>query len=115
MRRGQLERAPVTGFEQGRFTGTATLPHRADRMDHVPRRQPMASRHFRIAGRATAKRAAFGEQFRSGGAMDRAVHPATAQQRLVRGIDDCVHGESRDVRVERAQRECGIPGCHGAF
>ncbi len=115
MRRGQLERTPVAGFEQRRLTGPAVPPHRPDGMNHVPRRQPMASRQFRIPGRAAVERSAFGEQLGAGRAMDRTVHPAAAQQRFVRGIHDRVHGEGRDVRAERAQREGRIPGCHGAF
>jgi hypothetical protein len=44
-----------------------------------------------VAGLAATKRAAFGEQRRPGGAMDRAIDPAATQQRGVRGVDDGVN------------------------
>jgi hypothetical protein len=46
---------------------------------------------FGIPGLAATKRAAFGEQPRSGRAMDRAIDPAAAEQRRVRGVDDGVN------------------------
>ena len=43
------------------------------------------------------ERAAFGEQFGSGGAMNGAVHATAAEQRGVGGVDDGVNAKRRDV------------------
>jgi hypothetical protein len=60
-------------------------------MNDMPRRQPVALGDFGVAGLAAMERAAFGEQLRSGCAMDRAVDAAAAQQRGIRGVDDGVN------------------------
>ena len=52
---------------------------------------------FGAAGLAAMERAAFGQQLGPGRAMDRAIHPATAEQRGVRGVDDGVNAQGRDV------------------
>ena len=59
-------------------------------MDHVLRGQAVAERDLGVAGGAAAERAAFAQQLRPGGAVDRAVDPAAAEQRVVRGVDDRV-------------------------
>ena len=59
-------------------------------MDDMLRRQPIAARDLGRAGLAAAEGAAFGEQFRPGRAMDRAVDAAAAEQAAVGGIDDGV-------------------------
>jgi hypothetical protein len=41
--------------------------------------------------------AAFGEQFRPGGAMDRAVDATPAEQRAVRRVDDGVNAKAGNV------------------
>ena len=60
-------------------------------MNDMPRRQPVAWGDPDVASFAAAKRAAFGEQPRSGGAMDRAIDAAPAEQRSVGGVDDGVN------------------------
>jgi len=67
------------------------VPDRADGMNDIPRRKLIALGDLGVAGCAAAKRAAFGKQFRSRGAMDRAIDAAAAQQRRIRGIDDGVN------------------------
>ena len=60
-------------------------------MDDMLRRQPIAARDLGRSGVAAAERPAFGEQLRPGGAMDRAIDAAAAQQGAVRRIDDGVN------------------------
>ena len=100
MRGREIERGAIAGGEQRILVRSAALPHRADRVDDVLRRQPVAARDLRRAGLAAAERAAFGEQLRPGRAMDRAVDAAAAEQRAVRGVHDRVDGERRDVGDE---------------
>jgi hypothetical protein len=66
-------------------------------VDHVARRQPVAARHPGGAGLATAQRLAFGAKLLARGAVDRAVDPSAAEQRLVRGVDDGLDVQRRDV------------------
>jgi hypothetical protein len=60
-------------------------------MDHVPGRQPIGFGDFGAAGLAAPQRAAFGQEIRPGGAMDRPVDAAPSQQRRICGVDDGVN------------------------
>jgi hypothetical protein len=60
-------------------------------MNDMPRRQLVAFGDLGAAGLAATKRAAFGEQLRSRGAMDRAIDAAAAEQRGIRSVDDGVN------------------------
>src|SRR2546421_9610425 len=64
--------------------------------------QPVPPRDPRFTGRAPAERAALIEQLGPSGAMNRAVHPAAAQQRRVGGVDD--RSEERRVGKECRSR-----------
>ena len=75
----------------------AAVPDRPDGVDHMPRRQPIALGDLGVAGLAAMQRAAFGEQLRTGCAMDRAVDAAAAEQRGIGGVDDGVNAQRRDV------------------
>src|SRR5437870_1687398 len=66
-------------------------------MDHMAGLQPVAFGDFCIASIAAIERAAFGEQFGSGRAMDRAIDAAPAEERRVRGVDDGVNAKRGDV------------------
>jgi len=59
--------------------------------------QPISAGDFGVAGRATMERAAFGEQFRAGAAMDRAIDAAATKQRRICGVDDGVNAQRRDI------------------
>jgi hypothetical protein len=91
VRLAQLHGAAVTGRERLVLAFAAALPDRADGMNDVPRRKPVAMGDLGVAGLAATKGAAFGEQPRPGCAMDCAIDPAAAKQRGVRGIDDGVN------------------------
>jgi hypothetical protein len=66
-------------------------------MDHMPRRQAISEGDLGVAGLAAMERAAFGEKLRPGGAMNRTIDAAAPQQRRVRGVDDGVNAQGRDV------------------
>ena len=68
----------------------SAAPDRPNRMNDVLGRQPVALRQLRVARIALAEKSAFVQQLGSGGAMDRSVDPASAEERRVRGIDDGV-------------------------
>lgn len=94
---GELQGAGVAGGERGVLAVAAIVPDRADRVDHMARRQPVTAGDLGIAGVATAERAAFGKQFGAGSAMDGAVDTAAAEQGCIGGVDDRVDGERGDV------------------
>ena len=56
---GEHERGSIARGEKLLFVRRAAFPHRADRMDHVLRRQAIAAGDFRRAGGAAAEPAAF--------------------------------------------------------
>ena len=97
VRGGKIKRRAVARRQQFVLAFAAAAPHRSDRVDHMLRRQPIAAGDLGAAGLAAAECPAFGEQFRSGSAMDRAVDAAATEQRTVRGIDDRIERKRRDV------------------
>ena len=94
---GQRERGAIAGGEQRLLALAAAAPDRTDRMDDVPGLEAIAAGDLGGAGVAAAQGLAFGQQLRSGGAMDGAVDAAAAEQRGVGGVDDGVDVERRDV------------------
>ena len=107
--RRESQRAERIGLRQVRSRGdsrrpadasspaVAAMPDRADGVNHMPRRQPITLGDLGVAGLAAMQRAAFGQQFRPGRAMDRAIDAAAAEQRGVRRVDDGVNAQRRDV------------------
>ena len=109
---GELQRAAITRGQQLRLAVLAAVPHRADGVDHVARRQVVAAGQSDLAGRTAAERPALLEQLRAGGAVDRAVDASAAEQRRVRGVDDGVDLQSRDVVFDDPDPRAGLLG-HG--
>ena len=66
-------------------------------MDDMARRQAVAQGDPGVAGGAAAQLTAFGQQFGTGGAMNRAIDATAAQQRNIRRVDDGVDSERRDI------------------
>src|SRR5215467_3005409 len=94
---GKDERRAIAGRQQLVLALGLLAPDRTDRVDDMPGLEPVAARDLRGSGLAAAERAAFRQQLRARGAMDRAVDPAAAPQRAVRRIDDGVDVERGDA------------------
>jgi hypothetical protein len=109
VRRRQFERAAIAGCEQAVLARRPAAPDRADRVDDESPLQPVAAGDLRLARGAAAEPAAFREQARPGGAMDRPVDAAAAEQRLVGGVDDRVEAERRDVGDDDLDRHGAQP------
>ena len=97
MIRGKRDRPAIAGGQRRRLARRTAVPHRTDRVDDMERRQPIAARDLGVARGASAKPAAFGQQFRPGGTMDGTIDAASAQQRIVGRVDDGIDGERRDI------------------
>src|SRR5579862_1826810 len=97
MGHGQVQRRAIAGCQQLLLTLAAAVPDRTDGVNDMLRRQPITAGDLGGAGRAAAKRSAFDKQFRSGGAMDRAVDATAAEQAPIGGIDDGVDRKRGDV------------------
>jgi hypothetical protein len=67
------------------------MPDRAYRVNDIARRQIVTARYLRLTGRASAEPTALVQKTRAGGAMNRAIDAATAEQRRIGGIDDRVN------------------------
>ena len=59
--------------------------------------QAAAFGDFSLTGFATAQCAALFQQLRSCRAVNRAVHAAASQKRVVRGVDNRIHGKGGDI------------------
>src|ERR1035437_2009646 len=101
VRERQSQALAVAGGEQFGLALGAALPYRSDGVNDVFGREAVAARDLGAPGGAAPQRAALGEQFRSGGAVDRAVHAAAAQERVVGGVDDGIYRQSGDVGFDR--------------
>jgi hypothetical protein len=66
-------------------------------MNHVSCRQPISVGDLGAAGLTAIQGATFGQKFRPGRAMDRPIDAATAEQRGIRGVDDGINAQARDV------------------
>jgi len=87
----ELDRAGVARGQRLIFAPATAVPNRADGVDDMPRRQPMAGRDFGVAGFAAMEGSAFGQEFGAGGAVNRAIDATTAEQARVGGVDDGVN------------------------
>ena len=87
----QFDRAAIARCQRFILALVSAVPDRANDMNHMPCRQPISFGDFGAAGLAATERAAFGQELRPGGAMDRTIDAAAAEQRTVRGVDDGVN------------------------
>jgi hypothetical protein len=92
----EFDRADIAGHERLIFAPASAVPQ-PDGMNHMPRRQTVTPCDFGVAGLAAMERAAFGQKFGPGRAMDRAIDAATAEQRRVRSVDDGVNAQGSDI------------------
>jgi len=73
------------------------VPDRANGMNHMLRRQLISPGDLGVAGFAAMEGAAIGEKLRPGGTVDGAVHAASAEQGVIRGVDDGVNAQRRNI------------------
>ncbi len=87
---------------------TAAPPYRADGVNDMVGRQPVSGGDFRSSTFTAAKESAFLEQAIAGRPVNRTVDTATAEQGLVRGIDDRVDLDPGDVALDYGQARSGF-------
>ena len=75
-------------------------PDRSDGVNDESSGQTIAASDFRLPGLTTAQRSTFGEQFRSGSAMNRAVHSAPAEKRRVSRVHNRVDVDFCDIPAD---------------
>src|SRR5215831_4882809 len=80
------------------------MPDRANSVDDVPSWQSVSLGELCITGPAPSEEATLIQQFRSSRAMDCPANPAANEQRGVRGVDDRVDSERRDVSSNGSKR-----------
>jgi len=93
----ELDRARIAGGKLPVFAATAIIPDGSDRVNHMTCRQTICRGDFGAAGLAAAERAALFEKLRPGGTMDGSINPTASEQRGVRGVDDGVNTQGRNV------------------
>ena len=107
MARRERQRAAVARGQHFRLPRVAATPDRSDGVDDVAVRQAIAARDVAspVAHPPSGRHSASSSDRR---AMDRAIDAAATQKRRVRGVDDRVDGERRDVaRRTRARHALG--------
>src|SRR5262249_46885731 len=93
----EREAGAVARGEQPILAPLAAAPDRADGVNHVTRREMEARRDFGISRLAAAERGAGRAKLRAGGAVDRSVHSATAEQRPDGAADARIAVEHSEV------------------
>ena len=105
----EFKGAAIAGGEQFILARIAAVPDRTDGMDHMLRRQAVSARDPGVTGRTAVERAAFGDQFGAGPAMNSAIDAAPAEQGRIRGVDDGVNAQCRDVGNDDFQPRLADP------
>src|SRR5437899_12177182 len=82
-------------------------PNRPDRVNHKASGQTISASNFCFARLTTAECSTFGEQFRSGSAVNRAVHPAAAEKCCICGVHAAIDIELRDVAADNVDLSGG--------
>jgi hypothetical protein len=100
---GEVEALTVAACEACVFVVGATMPDWADGMEDPFCGEIEAWGGLGVACVAASEQAARVEKVWAGGAMNGSVDSASAEERAVRGVDDCVHFEGGDVSSEGAQ------------
>jgi hypothetical protein len=97
VRVAELHRAAIAGGEQVVLAERAAVPHRPNRVNHVPGLEPIALGDLGIAGLAAVEHPALGHEVGPRSAMDRAIDAAPAKERRIRRVDDGVNAQAGDV------------------
>lgn len=100
MLRSEVQRVCVTGSQQVCFSLATTAPDWSYGMDHMPSLQSIAFRDLGLTCFTTFESAALRQQQRPGSFMDGTIHPTTAEEGGVGGVDNGVHVESGNVGLE---------------
>ena len=93
----ELDRTAIARGELLILPTVAAVPDRPDGMDHVPCWKEISSGDPGIAGFAAVECPAFRQQLGPGRTMDRTIDAAPAKERRIRGVDDGVNAQRRDV------------------
>jgi len=93
----QLDGAAIAGSQQRILTMASAVPDGANGVNHMPRGQTVSFGNFSVAGFTPMQHAAFHHELRTSRAMDRAVDATSAEQRAIRGVDNGVNAQGRDV------------------
>jgi hypothetical protein len=96
----ETEARTVTGGKQLVFAALAAAPNRTNGVDDVTREKAKAGGHFGIASLAAAEFGARRAELGTCGAVDCAIHAASAKQRPVGGVDDDIDVEPCDVAFD---------------
>ena len=100
MLEGKFKGGAVAAGKQFRLMIIAAAPDRPDGMDDMAGGQVIASGDFRLAGMTALELPALCKESRSGGTVNGPVNTAAPEQRAVRGIDNGIHPEGCDIRLD---------------
>ena len=94
----KVQRIPVARIQKfTAFFSPASDINRSDGMDHIFCFQVITSGDLRLTGLTAVQLSALFEQSGTGCTVDRSVNAASAEQRIVRGIDDRINMQLCDV------------------
>ena len=104
----KLQRIAVAICQSLRFVMFSAAPDRPHSVNHEANRQVIAAGDLRFAWLTTAERAAFGQQFGTGGTVNRPIDTATTEKRRIRRVHNGINLELRYVTAEDSDFVLGI-------
>src|ERR1700742_2702977 len=104
----KLQRIPITIPQNLGLMVLSSSPNRTNCVNDKTRRTLISASDFRFAWSTTSESPTFGEQLGPSGAMDCTVDPAAAQESGVRGVNDGIHVELRDIAADNVDFAVGI-------
>lgn len=108
----ELHAGSICGRQELVFASQTALPHRTDRVNDVACLQPKPRCELGGSSRTRAYLAALRQKLRTCCAMNRAIYAPAARQGAVRGVNDGVDGQGRDVHVDDFDLLCPVhPTC----
>src|SRR6266478_1527377 len=103
-----LQRIPIAICQRLSLAVCPAAPDRAHRVNDELSGQTIGASNFRFAGSTTAECAAFGQQFRAGRAMNRAIDSSATEKRCVSRVHNSIDIELRDIAVLDFELAIGI-------
>jgi hypothetical protein len=93
----KFHRAAIAGGKQIVLAEGAAVPHRPNRVDHMPGLEPIALGDLGVTSLAAVEHSAFGHELRPRSTVNRAIDAAPAEQRRMGSVDDGVNAQRGDI------------------
>ena len=96
---GQSQRVPIATRQEFVFITLAAVPDGSDGVNDPFGSKAISFGDLGFAGIASIERPAFFQKLGAGGAVNRSIDTSAAQETLIGGVDNRVHGKRGDIAL----------------